>query len=400
MARRGLPPAVLAFGLMAASEAAPAEPSGTTVDAAVEAIATEARALDAWIGALDLDALLPGAQEPDTGALSGARAIGGDAAALLEAEIDRRAADGSQAAEAEPDPATARYVVFASRAMGVGELTALAALAAARGDMAILYRGIGPGERLAEFAERVARDGHGAAIDPRAFREHGVTAVPALLDTATGVLVHGVIDPAALEGRTGGEVLGPLVAVAEPDLIEVLQARLAAIDWTARREAAVARFWRRAPFVALEPARAPRIREVDARVRLAEDFWLPDGVRVAEAGAVIDPTALRPLTLTLIVFDGTRPAELPVVEAAMAEAARPVLVTTGLDRLEGWEAHAALEARLGAPVHLLTADLAERLDLRRTVSVVTAGRGVFIVDERPAGLAEAAEAAPEPGVLP
>jgi conjugal transfer pilus assembly protein TraW len=224
--------------------------------------------------------------------------------------------------------------------------------------------------------------------------------VPALLDTATGVLVHGLIDPSALEGRTGGEVLGPRVAVAEPDLIEVLQARLAAIDWTARREAAVARFWRRTPFVALEPARAPRIREVDARVRLAEDFWLPDGVRVAEAGAVIDPTALRPLTLTLIVFDGTRPAELPVVEAAMTDAARPVLITTGLDRLEGWEAHAALEARLGAPVHLLTPELAERLDLRRTVSVVTAGRGVFIVDERPAGLAEVDEAAPEPGVLP
>jgi conjugal transfer pilus assembly protein TraW len=385
---------------MAAAGAALADPSGTTVDAAAEAIATEARALDDWIDMLDLDALLPGAQEPDATTLSGARAIASDAAALLAAEIDRRAGHDSKASEAAPDPATARYVVFASRAMGAGELAALAALAEVRGDMAIFYRGLGPGERLADFAERVARDGHGAAIDPRAFREHGVTAVPALLDTATGVLVHGVIDPTALEGRTGGEVLGPLVAVAEPDLIEVLQSRLAAIDWASRREAAVARFWSRAPFVALEPARAPHIREVDARVRLAEDFELLDGVRVAEAGALIDPTALRPLTLTLIVFDGTRPAEFPVVEAAMAEAARPVLITTGLDRLEGWEAHAALEARLGAPVHLLTADLAERLDLRRTVSVVTAGRGVFIVDERPAGLAEAADTALEPGAGP
>ncbi len=353
--------------------------------AAAAAIAGEADALrDAWAD-LDLDALLPQAQGPVAADLDEARALAEAGAEILREDLARR---GATVALTDAP----RYLVFASEAMPAGERAALAAIVEARGDMAVIFRGIAQDERLEDAAARLAEAGGPFAIDPRPFREHGVSVVPAVLDQETGVLVYGVLDPALLEGRAHGERLGPVTAVSEPDMAELLQARAAAIDWAARREAAVRRYWTHAPMERLSPALSPALRRVDARFTLAEDFVLPDGVVVARAGQVIDPMAARPFTLTLIVFDGASDAELAVVEAALAEAEQPVLIASRIDRLEGWDALRRLETRLGAPVYLLTPELRERFDLRRTVSVVTGADGWFEIDERPAGAARLREA--------
>lgn len=363
---------------------------GQDLSAILDAIAGEADALRAGWGDLDLDALLPAAQEPLADDLAEGRGFADAAAEILREDLARRGA-------AVPLVEGPRYLVFASEAMPSGERAGLAAVVEARGDMAVVFRGIAPGERLEEAAARLAEAGGPFVIDPRPFREHDVRVVPAILDQETGLLVYGVIDPALLEGRAHGDRLGPVTAVSEPDMAEMMQARAARIDWIARREAALRRYWSHAPMEPLSPALAPRRRQIDARFTLAEDFTLPDGVVAARAGDVIDPMAARPFTLALIVFDGASPAELPVVEAAIAEAAedgwRPVLIASRIDRLEGWEGLGRLQERLGAAVYMLTPELRERFDLRRTVSVVTGEGGWFHIDERPAGAIGLQEAA-------
>lgn len=307
-----------------------------------------------------------------------AEAIGAGARQVLADELQARGAEPETAAEAP-------FVVFVSEEMEAGELAVVDALAAARGDVEVVYRGIAPGETIADFARRRMAAGREVAarvsIDPRLFREHGVDAVPAVLERKTGKLVFGAADPEVLAGAEDRERVGVVVAIAEPDLLDVVMERLAAIDWEAKARAAVARVWERALMVALTPAPEDAVRTIDARIRLAADFALPDGRVVHPAGSLIDPTAALPFTLTLIVFDGRSEAELPLVEAEIAEARRPVLMVSELDRVEGWDALRRLEARLGEPVYLLPAEVRDRFRLRHTVSVVTGSDGVFTIRE-------------------
>lgn len=375
--RLALPAALLANALSAGDPATP-----------VEAARDAARAVDAGreaalcrFEALGLDGLLPGAQGPRPGDLDAARR-------LLEAARTAAAPDAGIGATTPPPVGGAdrkRYFVFASEALGPGALAAIDALAAARGDMEVAFRGLAPGDTLDGFATR-RRRGDAAApatIDPRPFRDHGVDRAPALLDRATGRLVWGVADPDALEGREGGEVLGSLVAISEVDLAELMRARALEVDWGARMRRAADSWVARLDPGPLLPARAPRIRRIDARVRLAADFTLPDGRLVAPAGAMLDPTAIMPLTLTLVVFDARDEGEVALVETLLPGIAEPVLIASAIDPLEGWAAFERLGRRFGMPVHLLQRDLRARFALERTVSVVTGGPGWFEVREIP-----------------
>jgi conjugal transfer pilus assembly protein TraW len=260
----------------------------------------------------------------------------------------------------------------------------------------VVFRGVGEGESIDAFAARrlVGRDAAPATIDPRPFREHGVDVVPAVLDRDTGVLVFGVGDPDALAGRNHHEHLGPVVAIAEPDLAEVMKARALAIDWNARMTASVDSWLRRARFERLTPAPQDHVRRIDARVVLAEDFVLRDGRVLARAGDTFDPTAIQPLSLTLIAFDPRKAAEVDVVADLLPGIAQPILMATQIDPVEGWDTFARLRARFGHPVYLLMPDVRSRFSLRHTVSVVTGGPGWFEVREIAARSAASAEMRP------
>jgi conjugal transfer pilus assembly protein TraW len=270
-----------------------------------------------------------------------------------------------------------------SEALGEGALAAVDDLARARGDMEIVFRGLREGETIEAFAARrlAGRSAAPATIDPRPFREHGVEQVPAILDRETDRLVRGVADPDALDSRADGETLGPVVAISEVDLAEVMKARAVAIDWQARMRAAVGRYFQRTRFESVKPAVVTRVRRIDARVRLASDFVLPDGRVVARAGDLFDPSERQPLTLTLIVFNPRDDAEADLVAALLPDVDKPVLIATEVEALQGWESLGRLRERYGEPVHLLTPDLRRRFAIERTVSVVTGGEGWFEVRE-------------------
>ncbi|MEO0622227.1 MAG: TrbC family F-type conjugative pilus assembly protein [Pseudomonadota bacterium] len=369
----------------------------------------------------DLDAIATGiardrdaaVERVDPGSLEGFRERAEAIATEIPAEVSNLAAEarehlrlrladeaaarglldpGAPVTAAPPDAAQSRlgprYVVFASRALGDVVLADLTERLADRDDTMVVLRGLAPGETIGDLARAwlASAGGLPAVIDPRPFREHGVEAVPAVLDSWTGRLVHGTADPDYAATRGDGDRVGPTVAVLEQDIADLAAARLTSIDWQARAREAVARFWHRAPLQPLTPAREDRTRVLDTRIRLARDFALPNGTILARAGDVIDPMAVQPLTLTLIVFDARSEAEIALVERELAHTTRPVLMISDLDRGQGWAVLARLEQRFGRPVYLLTPELRQRFRLRHTVSVVTGRDGVLEIRERAARL--------------
>ncbi len=184
-------------------------------------------------------------------------------------------------------------------------------------------------------------------------------------------------------------VRGATWAVAEPDLLEQLEARLQDME----RSGALARFEAEArgrartrleapePVPGIAPARERRIRTFDPSVTVAADIRGADGTLVAAAGTRIDPFLHAPLTSDLLFIDGRREAE--VVWAL--EHGRPAKVVLLAGR------PLALARIHGRPFFFDQGGrIAARLGLRFTPSLVTrAGARLRIaeipVEERESG---------------
>ena len=113
-------------------------------------------------------------------------------------------------------------------------------------------------------------------------------------------------------------VRGATWAVAEPDLLEQLEARLQDMERSGAlarfeaeaRERARARLEAPAPVAGIAPARERRIRTFDPSVTVADDIRDASGTLVAAAGTRIEPFAHVPLTRDLLFIDGRRGAEV------------------------------------------------------------------------------------------
>ena len=113
-------------------------------------------------------------------------------------------------------------------------------------------------------------------------------------------------------------VRGAIWPVAELDLLEQIEARLAAM----RRSGELARFEAEAreraqkrleepePVAGIAPARVTRSRTFDPSIEVARDIRAADGTLIAAAGTRIDPFAHAALTRDLLFVDGRRDAEI------------------------------------------------------------------------------------------
>lgn len=295
-----------------------------------------------------------------------------------------------------------RTVIYVSAAMGHDALKALFEEAAGRSDVLIVFRGPRPGQKIPTFIAEL-RDllkdldsAPNVGLDPHRFRTHGVTAVPEMMLEEQGRVLARVRGVSGLDwfrrqldaGRRGDlGVQGPIESVAEIDLIQEMQRRLAAIDWQDKKRLALARFWDRGRFVELPEATETRERKVDLTVTAPRDLIAPDGTVVVRAGETVNPLDKRPFTLRLVVFDGTRPDQVETAARLGQETdgKRVVYITTRLEREDGWNALAALERRLENPVYLLTPEVRSRFQLERVPAVVEAeGKRVRIWEIRAA----------------
>ena len=295
-------------------------------------------------------------------------------------------------------------LLFVSRSMPAAELQAAIAEAAADPSLTLILRGLLPGERLDTALPAIARliTRHDPPptilIDPGHYRRHEVTAVPTLLDPTTGHRLQGAIARPALEqarrqaeGTDLGRI-GPTWEIAEPDLVEVLQARAADLDLPARAEAAMTRFWRQVAAVTLPPAQTTTTRRFRPEARTRSDLNDDRGRRLLPAGSRLNPLQTLPLTARILVLDAQDPSELAWARTQRHPSRTTIHLLTNPDREGGWDAWQALQRQLDAPPFLLDRHLADRLRVRATPSLIEADGAELVVREiaLPRAAAEAA----------
>ena len=135
------------------------------------------------------------------------------------------------------------------------------------------------------------------------------------------ILAAGLLFAAALPGAVSAKDLGVRGAtwpVAEPDLLEGIEARLLEME----RSGALARFEGEArerarrrleepdPVSGIGPARVERSRLVDPSITVERDIRTADGVLIAAAGTRVNPLERTTLSRDLLFVDGRRAAEI------------------------------------------------------------------------------------------
>ena len=113
-------------------------------------------------------------------------------------------------------------------------------------------------------------------------------------------------------------VRGATWAVAEPDLLVQIEARLAAMQRSGEMarfeveapERARGRLEKPEPVAGIAPALARRSWTFDPSIEVARDIRAHDGMLIAAAGTRIDPFRYAPLTRDLLFVDGRRDAEI------------------------------------------------------------------------------------------
>jgi conjugal transfer pilus assembly protein TraW len=166
-------------------------------------------------------------------------------------------------------------------------------------------------------------------------------------------------------------VPGEQWAFAEADLEEALREAVARTDWQAVQTRLRARLTAKltaGPGLALPAATTPRHRLVDPTVTLPEDLVEPtQGVMLAKAGTRVNPLAHVRLRQTLVVLDGTRPAELAWADRWLAAPGHgPAQVLVLLTRGDA----AQLMARWQRRVYWASAELLARVGVEATPATV------------------------------
>ena len=129
-------------------------------------------------------------------------------------------------------------------------------------------------------------------------------------------------------------VRGTSWAVAEPDLLAVIETRLLEMQ----RSGAMARFESEArerarrtleepePVAGIAAATRERSRLFDPAIVVARDIRAPDGTLIAAAGTRTNPLDRMPLTRDLLFVDGRREAEVAWALAHEDESGRPAKI--------------------------------------------------------------------------
>jgi len=149
-------------------------------------------------------------------------------------------------------------------------------------------------------------------------------------------ILAGLSLPAALQEVSAKDlgVRGATWPVAEPDLLEAIEARLVEMQRSGElarlEEEARARARRQLeepdPVPGIARAREERSRLFDPAITVARDIRTPDGTLIAAAGTKISPLERLPLTRGLVFVDGRREAEIAWALARDRETGRPAKI--------------------------------------------------------------------------
>ena len=303
--------------------------------------------------------------------------------------------------------------IFVSYSLGDDTLKAMMKRNAGNAHTVFVMRGIPEGMGLGEGISRMqalasqVEPMPNIIIDPMLFTLFGIKAVPSVVRATTpeqSVLnkdakptliakVEGLHNDAWLldrvsMGHTGdlGQQ-GPIKAIDEPDMIEMMKKRILAIDWEEKKTQAVKRFWQGQTFDVLPQATEYRVRTLDPSVFVTHDIKDMNGNVIQAAGTTINPLKLRPFNTALVIFNPLRAEEVALVQDKLKTLRglekRIQLLVTQMDRKRGWDAYTEITERFDEPIFLLTPEVKARFEIEVTPSLVTADNKsyVFVIEE-------------------
>ena len=335
-------------------------------------------------------------------------------------------------------------LIFVSYSMPESELMDVLSWASSEKQTLVVMRGVPEGQSIPQGILNIQRLAAkldpvpNITLDPTAFERYSVSVVPTIValtkeqaqeralvpmkelpaneQQAKGLLQQATEDAKEQAGKPQAQVLakvsgisnpkwlrdqisaghtgdlgthGPTLDIAEPDLIEVMKQRVAKIDWAQKRQAALDNFWNGQRYVELDRAFLPRTRRIDATVVATGDIKTSTGDFVARAGDRVNPLKTRPFTQAIVVFDARDKKQVELIAQRLPEiraepgVQRTVLITTGLDKDDGWDGYKAVTEKLDGPVFLLTPDVRDRFALEKVPSIITADASHFVVREIP-----------------
>ena len=290
-------------------------------------------------------------------------------------------------------------VMFVSFSLGESVLKGIFEEASGQSDVLLVLRGPKPRQKLPGlFADLKAllkgiEPMPNIVIDPTRFQKWAVTTVPEIIVEEHGkasLRVKGVTSLAWLKSRQEsgrqGDLgrFGEVFEIAEVDLLEEIKRRLAAIDWSQKKQQALARFWEQRRFEALPVALEDRDRIIDLTVTAPRDLVAPNGKLIIQAGQTVNPLDKMAFGLCLIVVDATQKTQIDSIRqwSCQDKKARVMYLATSVSRQDGWEGLKTLESVLNAPVYLLTPDVRQRFQLQKVPALVEQSGNRVVIRER------------------
>ncbi len=180
------------------------------------------------------------------------------------------------------------------------------------------------------------------------------------------------------EGVADAGVLSETYPIGEKLLFDEIEERIAKVDWEAKKQKAIDRYWNNFSFIDLPPQQESETYFIDPSIVMTKDIPAYNGKLLAYAGQRVNPLELMPLNLNMIFFDATNEDQLKwALGQFYRSGSTAIMVATKLDRTDGWKQLQDISNRIGVQLYVLRQEVAQRFALRNTPSKVTT-EGVLI----------------------
>lgn len=231
-------------------------------------------------------------------------------------------------------------------------------------------------------------------LDPRPFKEYDIQTVPTVVvsDGSEFVKVSGTLSvsyaAARLKNNQYGDAgsRGTSRAISEPDLMDDIANRISKIDFNAKKDAAIARFWTNQKFVNLPRTNENKAVYFDPTVVNEDEIRDPNGNLIAPAGASFNPLDIVNFSKSIVIFDATDKKQLEFAKRYSAkkleENRGTILITTNVNTDDGFKAMAGYnEYVFPNRVFLLDELVASRFGVKVVPSVINAEGRLFRIDQ-------------------
>ena len=296
--------------------------------------------------------------------------------------------------------------IFISYSMGDNVLADIFKRNAGKKDTQLVMRGFPEGMTFAQGFKRfktiVEKEKMTVmpnfTVDPPLFEVYGITEVPAVVRAQGIPEAIASVSPkrdypkliAKVSGLASDEWLkekieagetgdlgnrGNLFQIAEPDLIEVMKAKVAEVDWQKKQEEAFNRYWDNRKFDVLPIAEETKEIRIDPTFTVPADIKDLAGNLLYGAGDKVNPLDMRPFTETVLIFNPTRPDEIERVteylkEHKKAGLKKPIFVATEIDKKRGWDAYSEVSDKFDSHIYFMVPEFKKVWGIKATPSVI------------------------------